>query len=365
MVYANSAPPQAGGQSVRFAQVELPILSDPRLSPTDIRIMTFLLAHRNAKSGKAWPKRQTIATKTHVHPETVTKSTAKLVECGYLVKTKGQGRGHITVYTFPLADQRQAQRKAAQAQAAPKAKPEPKPRAEQKPSRPAGFCAAPPLGTDFRETKDLPQTPPCDLAQAEPEAPCGEFLAAHSPDLETLNLAAIASQPETIPSNPTREPGHQAPPKRRQAAKLPKPAPSPRLAFPDGLSALLCVQLGRMLSSTPEAVAQEILDEMAYNARFYPINTPGGYVRRLLNLHQRGEFEPEVAHFERQRREQHQRNERIRLENERRHLESLAQGQFPQAPTPPVKDRTPEEEARGREALAALRASLGMKPRTH
>ncbi len=370
MACANSAHTPASGQSVRFAQVELPILADPRLSPTDLRILSLLLAHRNAKSGKAWPKRQTIADKAHVHPETVTKSTAKLVECGYLVKTKGQGRGHITVYTFPLADQRQAQRKAAQAQAAPKAKPEPKPRAEQKPSRPAGFCAAPLIGTDFRETKDLPQTPPTSDVIAEPEAPCGESLATHSPDLgalsagladsasnpapqeaETSGNQQVSSHPATIPSNQTSEPARQTAPQRRQAAKPAKPAPSHRLAFPEGLPALLCVQLGRMLASTPEAIAQEMLDEMAFNARCHVINSPGGYVRRLLNLHHRGEFSPEVAYFERARREHIAANERARIFAERRHLEALAQGQLPPAP-PLAMNRSDEDEAQAEQALA-------------
>jgi hypothetical protein len=93
MACADFAPRPASGQvcsiSNRFAQIELPIIRDKRLTDTDIRIYSALVAHRNAGHGKAWPKRQTLADIANVHPETVSRCTSRLVECGWLVKAGG------------------------------------------------------------------------------------------------------------------------------------------------------------------------------------------------------------------------------------------------------------------------------------
>lgn len=364
MAYANSLPPQADGQSVRFAQIELPILSDPRLSPTEIRVLSILLAHRNARHGKAWPKRQTVADKAHVHPETVTKATARLVSLGYLIKAKGgNGRGHVTVYTFPLSDQRQAKQTPAQTTPSkPKAsKAKRGPGAEKKASRATGFSdpspivpspcpAAPsaPFPAQGTEKNPQPYPSPLDPAPAEPEAPRGESFAAHPAEHQETSPAPA------LPSKPIAQ---QAASEPHQATQTAKQAPRHHLAFPEALPVLVCVQLARMLEGTPEAVAQELLDEMSYNSRCYAIINPAAYMRRLLGLYKRGEFAPEVAHFERERREKIAANERAKQLAEKMHLEALAQGRLPPS-RPIVFERSEEETAKGLEALAAMKAML-------
>ncbi len=176
-------------------------------------------------------------------------------------------------------------------------------------------------------------------ASVEPETSRGEIPAAQPPEIAAENA-----------------------PEARQAPEKAKPAPTQRLAFPEGLAALVCVQLGKMLSSTPEAVAQEMLDEMAYNARCHNINSPCAYIRRLLNLHRQGEFSPEVAHFERERRKRQKTAEAIRQNNERLHLEALAEGRLPSGPPKAPIVRTPEDEAIANAYLAEMRAMLSMKP---
>jgi hypothetical protein len=362
----HSAAHPAAGQSTRFAQVELSIIRDKRLTDTDVRILSAFLAHRNAQHGKAWPKRKTIAGIVGCHVESVSRSTKRLESCGWLAKVAdGRGRGHTTVYTFPLADQRQARRREAQAKQptpTPRKAKDRKPRAERKPNPPVAFCGATPYrGTDSVETENLPQTPPCALAPVEPEGPRCEFLVEpldlgpQGPDLGPPVAEASAPQREARPSEaeasfqPT-EPSHEAAPEAHRDAKAVKPSQPPRLAFHEALPALVCVQLGRMLSSSPEAVAQEMLDEMAWNARHHVINNPAGYLRRLLNLHLRGEFSPETAHFERQRRERIEANAHALALAEQRHLEALRLGQLPATP-PIVVNRSAQDEAM---ALAAL-----------
>ena len=102
MAYANSAPTSVRGQSVRFAQVPLTIIRDPHLSEIDKTVYAALAVHRNARHGQAWPKRSTVAKRVGC-PDSVSRSTARLVECSYLTKTDGRGRGCTTFYRFPLA----------------------------------------------------------------------------------------------------------------------------------------------------------------------------------------------------------------------------------------------------------------------
>jgi hypothetical protein len=317
-----------------FGQVELAILASSELTSNDKLVYCAIARYRNARSGWAWPGRDKLAQLSGLHVDSISRCTARLAKAGFLIVT--HKTGNRAAYRLPLADVREAERKARAPSGANAAQ-------RKKREKPVPAGALPESGSDAgdrtsrarsssfdEDERNPPQTPPFEPAPAEPaDVACGE----------------CADQQPDKPA-----------PLRHEARKL---------VFPEGLPALLCVQLGRMLASTPEAVAQELLDEMAYNARFYPINTPGGYIRRLLSLRQRGEFVPEVAHFERQRREKIAANEQARQLAERRHLEALAQGQLPSFRPPPAQERTPEEEAAGLAALAAIRANLGMKPRTH
>ncbi len=86
-----------------------------------------------------------------------------------------------------------------------------------------------------------------------------------------------------------------------------------------------------------------------------------------MSRYQRGEFEPEVAHFERERREHIAANQRAQQNAERRHLEALARGHLPESP-PIVVNRSAEDEAKACAALeqaklAARGALLSPKQR--
>jgi hypothetical protein len=121
------------------------------------------------------------------------------------------------------------------------------------------------------------------------------------------------------------------------------------------LTLVLAAQITKMLVGIPLADAQELLDELAFNARCHVIRKPAAYIRKLLGDYKAGTFRPEVAAFERRRRENLRANEAARTAAAR-----MRPGDT--VPPPPPKERTPEEIAAGLEALAAMRAGLGRKP---
>lgn len=345
----------------RFGQVPLAVLSDSRLSETDKTVYAVLAAHRNAKHGKAWPKRKTIGRIAGIHPDSVSRSTARLVECGYLTKTDGRGRGCTTFYRFPLEDQRQAQRQDSQAQTQSQAKPEPKPRAprkprpereaeSQKPDRPDSFCAPTPYrGTEMLTQEFTPLPPSLPEAQAEPEAARGKDLVLEIPNEEpataieqaapaTVEAIGKPEQPATIADQPTTNPeAPKAPAEAPQAApsaETPPTQPTPRLTYPSGLQPKIRAIIARSLCGLPFDDAQMLLDELAGNMRRHEVHNPVGYMRKLLNLYRAGKLTPELADLEQHRRQHIQANERSRQIAEQRHLEALARGQLPTASVP-------------------------------
>lgn len=66
------------------------------------------------------------------------------------------------------------------------------------------------------------------------------------------------------------------------------------------------ITLHRDRTGLPMAALQVILDEMAVLHRARPINSPAGYARTLMNLAKRGDFVPERAHLEAERRQRAQ-----------------------------------------------------------
>lgn len=372
----------------RFGQVPLPIIADSRLTEIDKTVYSALAAHRNAKHGKAWPKRQTIAKIVGCHPDSVSRSTTKLVECGYLTKTDGRGRGCTTFYRFPLEDQRQAQRREAQTQAA-QSKPEPKPRAprkprpereaeNQKPDRTDSFCAATPYrGTERLTPKEFTPLPPSlPEAQVEPEASCaaaprGEFLATHPTDLESLTVeiaAQATEQPATVPELPTPSSDkapvqpHTAPYSPERSSTATPTTPKARLSLPSGLKGKPLGIITRMLCGLPFDDAQMLLDELAGNMRRHEVKNPIGYMRRLLELYRAGKLIPELADLEQYRRQRLAETERSKQIAEQRHLAALAQGQLPTPPPIPTTEPSAEEKARVaehiRQAKLAARGAL-------
>lgn len=323
----------------RFGQVPLAIISDSRLTETDKTVYGALAAHRNAKHGKAWPKRSTVAKIVGIHVDSVSRSVSRLVECGYLVKTDGRGRGRSTVYTFPLANQRDAQRRASTPPCAPESPPKPRPE-RQKPVRPDSFCAASPIErTDVLEKEFTPLPPSLSTATVEPVGiVCGEIPTAYTPQeaQEAPSGANTTHYDESrLHGDPTRS-----------------------LAYPIGLSVKIIATLARMLCGLPFGDAQIILDELAGNMRRHTIHNPCGYVRKLLELYRAGKLIPELADIEQERHRRQAENERSRQLAHERHLAALAQGEAPLPPPPADTGYRPPPPGALEQAKRAARGGL-------
>jgi hypothetical protein len=85
----------------RYGKTELAVLSDRRLTANDRIVYATIKAHRNHKSGTAWPSRQRIGEIAGCTDRAVSLATSRLVQAGYL--TKQQRTGQSTVYGFPLS----------------------------------------------------------------------------------------------------------------------------------------------------------------------------------------------------------------------------------------------------------------------
>jgi len=95
--------------SCRFAQTELAILAHPDLTGGETRVYSALAAHRNQKTGLAWPSRQTLAGITGYHPDYISRTCSKLAGLGLIERQQdGRGRGRTTRFRFPLVDARKA-----------------------------------------------------------------------------------------------------------------------------------------------------------------------------------------------------------------------------------------------------------------
>jgi DNA-binding MarR family transcriptional regulator len=240
----------------RFGQVEICAMSDKRLTAGEFKVYSVLCAHRNSRSGCAFPHRDTLAEITGYHVDYISRATAKLVRLGFLERHRdGRGRGRRTVFRFPLADAR---------------------------AKPHSDCGKP------------------DYAVSEP---------ASTPIRE--------EQTKTTASNPslTPEPTPRAP---RGDFDLSLPNVPPAI-----VPALLAA-----LRGLPRACAQMLLDEMAGIAQGREIRSPVGYLRRLRQLHEGGQFVPE--HAQRIEAERRRRAE-IRRAVERASRPPAARGR----PTPP------------------------------
>jgi hypothetical protein len=236
----------------RFGQVPLAVLRDPHLTHADKTVYAALAAHRNHRTGKAWPSRATLAQIVGIHPDSVTRSTRRLAALGYIIKTDGRGRGRGTVYMFPPAD------------------PAPKPQsAGQKPDR--ADCLSPP-------------TPICRT--------------------ENQNHAAPSSAPDPAPSATRGE--FSKDPRDQNTASTPAPA----LHLPIGIPAALVPALLLAVKHLPWNARQTLLDELQGAMQHKTIHNPAGYLRALVRLWEAGTLIPEHAgriRRERQRREENTR----------------------------------------------------------
>ena len=69
--------------SIPFAAIPHDIAADPRLSPTDVRVLAALFYFAKADTS-CWPCDNSIADRVHCHPGTVQRSLRYLEDLGYI-----------------------------------------------------------------------------------------------------------------------------------------------------------------------------------------------------------------------------------------------------------------------------------------
>lgn len=74
-----------------FAQLPGEVLMDKRLNLLHIKVLIALYMHANKKKEFVWPKRKTIATLTRIHESTISRVTSDLQGFGWLTKTRNTG----------------------------------------------------------------------------------------------------------------------------------------------------------------------------------------------------------------------------------------------------------------------------------
>ncbi len=242
MATHNSIPVTRGGQppvihfskthaTSRFGKVHLDVLSNQALTNADKIVYGAYIAHRNNKSGKAWPSRSTIASIVGMHPNAVSRCTRRLLDAGLIERDRD---GRAIFYTFPLTSN---------------------PRGSSLVCNPTVTEPASTLleGTDNNHA--TPESTPEELPAQEPapmssEASCGEDI----------------QEPQ-----------------------------EPKLIPPPGLTSENSKALLALLVFVPVNAAQTLLDELAGRMQMRTINNPIGYLRVLTRLWRAGEFIPELA----------------------------------------------------------------------
>src|SRR5512135_3511024 len=82
--WGEGAPRKAQSKtSIPFAAIPHDIAADPRLSPTDLRVVAALFYFARADTS-CWPCDNSIATRVHRHPGTVRRSLRHLEDLGYI-----------------------------------------------------------------------------------------------------------------------------------------------------------------------------------------------------------------------------------------------------------------------------------------
>ena len=311
----------------RYGAIEMPGLEDRRLTPNDKTVYATLKAHRNHRSGTAWPSRRTIGQIAGCTERAVSLATARLLEAGYLTKEARTGRS--TVYSFPLTcppadtfrgtpertftDNRQFSEQKKE-----------KPQQQQQPAheRPSESVVV----VDSAITKNnFPSHP----APAAPDATPGTQAVSAAPDattrIEAVPPASDATtRIEAVPAAPDATARIEAVPAASDATARIEPAPAapdatarieavpaasdvtpgtqavpagtdPGFSFPAIISLAMQVGIARILCGLPYADAQMLLDELAGAAQHTTIRNPIAYLRRLLSLHLAGTLIPEHA----------------------------------------------------------------------
>jgi hypothetical protein len=294
----------------RYGTIEMPVLADPRLTANDKTVYATLKAHRNHRSGTAWPSRRTIGQIAGCTENHVTKSTRRLVEAGYLIKDQRPGRA--TVFRFPLADP----------------------------------VATTPIQTDWGERSTPIQTDGHNKQRFSSEQT--KEPQQQQPVAERLN-GSVVVVPEPIAKENLPLPvggGETAP-------AAPDATQHETLAFPAIISLAMQVGIAKILCGLPCQTAQMLLDELAGAAQHTAIRNPIAYLRRLLSLHMSGELIPEHSHRIAAQRATQARNEAARQR-------ALAMRLDERPPDTPPQTQKRDQSARLRE-MERMRQALGMR----
>jgi hypothetical protein len=361
-----STPATTDAFRYRYGAIEMPVLEDPRLTQNDKTVYATLKAHRNHRSGVAWPSRRTIGQIAGCTERAVSLATARLLDAGYLTKEARVGRS--TVYGFPLAP----------------------------PATPADAFRGTPeraftdkIKFEHKKTEPQPQQPAherpggsvvvVDCFHSKPGTPA--ILIAPEPEpapIPAIPASCVTQEPAPIPAlaiNPAEPttpepstPAEPAPctiqepaiPAESAPATPAEPDPEPstpattpaesKLSFPAIISLAMQAGIVRILCGLPYADAQMLLDELAGAAQATAIRNPIAYLRRLLSLHLAGTLIPEHAERIAALRAAQARNEAAR----QRAL-NMRPGERPPDTPKPTK---PRDHSAREAAMAAMRAKL-------
>ena len=352
------------------------VLADPRLTQNDKTVYATLKAHRNHRSGTAWPSRRLIGQIAGCTERAVSLATARLLDAGYITKEARVGRS--TVYSFPLTcppadtfrgtpertftDNRQFSEQKKE-----------KPQQQQQPAheRPGGsvvvvdsaiaknsFPSHPaPAAPDV--TARIEAVPPASDATARIEAvpPASDATArieaAPAASDATPGTQAVSAAPDATPGTqavsaaPDATPGTQAVPPASNVTQ------HETLAFPTFVSLAMQAGIIRILCGLPYADAQMLVDELAGAAQHTTIRNPIAYLRRLLSLHLSGTLIPEHAERIAALRAAQARNEAAR----QRALAMRLDERPPDIPKP----TKPRDHSAREAAMEQMRAILGYR----
>jgi hypothetical protein len=347
----------------RYAKTEMVVLADPRLTQNDKSVYSVLKAHRNHRSGTAWPSRRTVGQIAGCTERAVSLATARLLDAGYITKDARTGRS--TIYSFPLTcppadtfrgtpertftDNRQFERK----------KIEP-PQQQPAHERPGGSVVVVVPEHIAKETFPL-RVGGGEIAPAAPDATTRIEAVPAAPDA-TARIEPAPAAPdatariEPAPAASDATPGTQA----VSAAPVATPEPSnpatnpadPALSFPAIISLAMQVGIAKIFfgSGLTCADAQMLLDELAGAAQHTAIRNPLAYLRRILSLHMSGELIPEHAERIAAQRAAQARNAAAR----QRALAMRLDERPPDTPEP----KKPRDHSARLAAMAAMRVKL-------
>lgn len=88
-------------QNTRWVRVSAGVLTDPDLTPADLRLLLTIHSHADLTDGALHLPLVDVAATLHVRRETASRSVSRLVACGYLVRTRGHA-GRVLLRVLSL-----------------------------------------------------------------------------------------------------------------------------------------------------------------------------------------------------------------------------------------------------------------------